>query len=155
MNVEGTYSVNADRKAVWDTLLSPEALASAIPGVQELERLSEDEFEMGITVGIGAIRGSYSGRVTITDKREPESLRMLVQGKGRGGTIRGEALIELVEKAGGTEIHVDGNARVTGLVARVGQRLLGSASKTLMNQFFNRFTELVEEGRRPDPAPSG
>ena len=140
---------------MWDTLLSPEALASAIPGVQELERLSEDEFEMGITVGIGAIRGSYSGRVTITDKREPESLRMLVQGKGRGGTIRGEALIELVEKAGGTEIHVDGNARVTGLVARVGQRLLGSASKTLMNQFFNRFTELVEEGRRPDPAPSG
>ena len=36
----------------------------------------------------------------------------------------------------GTRVTVDGDARVTGVVARVGQRLLGAVSKTLMTQFF-------------------
>ena len=44
----------------------------------------------------------------------------------------------------GTRVSVEGDARVTGVVARVGQRLLGTVSKTLMSQFFACMGEKFE-----------
>ena len=41
-------------------------------------------------------------------------------------------------------MDVEGEARVSGIVARVGQRILGGASKMLMNQFFGCLTDKVE-----------
>jgi hypothetical protein len=61
---------------------------------------------------------------------------MIVEGKGSGGSIRGDSLLSLQERDGATQISVDGDARVTGIIARVGQRLIGSASKLMMDQFF-------------------
>ena len=37
----------------------------------------------------------------------------------------------------GTRLDVAGEAKVTGILARVGQRLIGSAARVMMDQFFN------------------
>ena len=96
-------------------------------------------------VGVAAVRGNYSGSVSIADKRHLQSYRMIVQGRGSGGSVRGEGMLTFADGDGGaTRVSVSGDAQVTGVVARVGQRLMGNASRMLMNQFFNCLKSKVE-----------
>ena len=70
---------------------------------------------------------------------------MIVQGRGAGGGIRGEGVLTFAPDGDGIRASsVEGDARVTGVVARVGQRLLGTVSKTLMSQFFACMSEKLE-----------
>ncbi len=144
MRVEGSYTIKADRDTVWASLLSPDLLASCIPGCEKLEPLEDDNFEVQLRAGVGPVRASYTGLVTLSDKVEPESYKMLVSGRGSAGTVEGEGALTLVEGPGETRIDVVGEAQVAGTVARVGQRLLGSASKMIMNQFFACVKEKIE-----------
>ena len=62
-----------------------------------------------------------------------------------------QALEDFSAEDGGTRIELSGNAQVSGVVARVGQRLLGGASRMLMNQFFGCLKSRVEEGATDPP----
>ena len=101
-------------------------------------------YDVVLTAGVSAIRGTYSGRVALADKVPPESYRLIVEGTGSGGTIKGDVLLTFKEIGQETEIELVGDAQVTGVVARVGQRLLGSVSRMLMNQFFDCVTKRIE-----------
>jgi carbon monoxide dehydrogenase subunit G len=120
MKVEGTYRFDADRDTVWSMLLDPEALGGCIPGCEELRRTDVDSYDVVLKVGVGAVRGTYTGRVAITEKEHPSSFKMVVEGKGRGGTVTGTGVLRLADLGGTTELSVAGDARVTGVVARVG-----------------------------------
>ena len=144
MKVEGAFTIDAERARVWDMLMSPETLAGCIPGCESFEPVDEDTYSIAMRVGVAAVRGNYTGSVTIADKQHRESYRMVVQGRGRGGSVRGEGVLTLSDIDGGTQVSVVGDAQVTGVVARVGQRLMGNASRMLMNQFFNCLKSKIE-----------
>ena len=144
MKVEGTFTIEAEREKVWDMLMSPETLAGCIPGCESFEPVDDDTYNVKMRVGVAAVRGNYTGSVTIADRQHLESYKMVVQGRGRGGSVRGEGLLTFTDIEGGTQIGVVGDAQVTGVVARVGQRLMGNASRMLMNQFFNCLKSKIE-----------
>lgn len=138
MKIEGSYEIKASRQRVWDLLNDVEVLRDCIPGCKSLTPAGADSFEAELSVGIGMIRGAYSGRVRISDQNEPESYRLTVEGEGPGGFIKGDASISLAESGSdATTVTVDGEGEVGGMLARVGQRLIGQASKSLMKQFFD------------------
>ena len=146
MKVQGAYNFKAKGDRVWASLMSPDVLAQCIPGCQALAGVGGDKYEIDLKVGLGAISGTYSGTVALADKEEHSSFKMLVYGKGGGTTIQGEGLIRLNDNGAGTEVTVEGDAQITGVIARVGQRLLGSVAKTLIDQFFNCMKAKVETG---------
>ena len=126
-------------------LLSPETLADCIPGCQSFEPMDADTYKVTMRVGVAAVRGNYSGSVTIADRQHLESYKMVVQGRGSGGSVRGEGVLTFADIVGGTQVSVAGDAQVTGVVARVGQRLMGNVSRMLMNQFFNCLKSKIED----------
>ena len=144
MKVESSWTIAADRETVWTALQAPEALASCIPGCQKLEATGEDTYDISLTAGLAGISATYTGSVSVSDKRHPESYRMVVEGSGSGGFVKGEAVVSLAVENGGTEVRIVGDVQVSGVVARVGQRLMGSASKMLMNQFFGCMKARIE-----------
>ena len=144
MKVEGTFTIDAEREKVWDMLMSPDTLAGCIPGCESFEPVDDDTYNVKMRVGVAAVRGNYTGSVSIADRQHLESYRMVVQGRGRGGSVRGEGLLTFTDIEDGTQVGVVGDAQVTGVVARVGQRLMGNASRMLMNQFFNCLKEKIE-----------
>ena len=144
MRVEASYSIKADRETVWSGLQAPDLLAGCIPGCEKLEATGNDAYDVVLTAGVSSIRGTYTGTVVLADKTPFESYKMLVEGGGSGGTIKGEGVLSLTEGDGETEVRLVGNAQVTGVVARVGQRLVGSVSKMLINQFFSCMKEKIE-----------
>ena len=137
MKVEGSYQFDAPKERVWSVLLNPEALKSCIPGCETLNATGEDQYEAVMKVGVAAIRGTYKGTVRITDKEELTRYKMQVQGSGGAGFVRGEAVVELADQGGSTQVNVSGDGQVGGTVAGVGQRMLGGVAKMLMGQFFD------------------
>ena len=74
----------------------PERLSKLIPGCEKLEVLGPDEFAGTLNVGIAAVKGVYSGKLKLEDNRPPEHYKMLVDGKGKQGFMRGSGTLDLV-----------------------------------------------------------
>ncbi len=144
MRVQGSYTFDADIETVWSSLLSSEVLASCIPGCDEIRSTGENSYEIDLTVRVASVRGEYKGEVRLEDIDELKSYRMVVSGNGRGGSVQGTGDLSFSEADGKTVVDVVGDTQVTGVVARVGQRLLGGASRMMMNQFFDCLRTKIE-----------
>jgi carbon monoxide dehydrogenase subunit G len=116
--------------------MDPPAIAACLPGCQSFEPLGDDHYKVVLTAGIAAISGTFEGRVTMADKRPGESYRLLIEGRGRPGFVLGESTITLTPDGDNTVVHVAGTAQIGGLVAQVGQRLVGATARMMMDRFF-------------------
>ena len=65
------------------------------------------------------------------------------EGSGGPGFVRSDTLITLSDMDGGTRVAYSADVQVGGLIAGVGQRMLGGVSKMMADQFFNRMGELL------------
>jgi carbon monoxide dehydrogenase subunit G len=144
MKIEGSHDVSAPRQKVWDAFLDPEQLRQAIPGCEKLEALGNDEYRAIMKVGIGPVKGTFEGKVKLSDKQPPDTYRMAVEGSGGPGFVRGETTITFSDIPGGTRVAYSADVQVGGMIAGVGQRMLGGASKMLADQFFNRMGERLQ-----------
>ncbi len=144
MKVSGNYVFNVPATQVWDTLMDPIALAGCIPGCEGLNPTGDGEYEAVINVGIGPVRGRYSAKISLKDRNPHQSYRLVIEGSGSIGFANGEALITLVEQDGQTTVAVDSDAQAGGTVARVGQRMMGSVAKGMLDRFFSCLQEAAQ-----------
>jgi len=144
MKLEGSYDVPAPRAKVWDAFLDPKQLKKAIPGCEKLEALGDDEYKATLKIGVAAVKGTFEGKVRLLDKKPPESYRLAAEGSGGPGFVKADTLITLTETDGGTRVSYSADVQVGGLIAGVGQRMIGGVSKMMADQFFNRMSELLQ-----------
>jgi uncharacterized protein len=136
MHVSGSYVFEAPIERVWDLLMDTTAIAACLPGCRELRDLGEDRYQADLVIALAAVTGNYGATVAIEEKVPPRSYRLVVQGSGRSGFVKGRAVVSLEPVPSGTSVIVDANGEVGGLIARVGQRLLDGTARTMMNRFF-------------------
>jgi carbon monoxide dehydrogenase subunit G len=136
MDITGTYTFNAPPARVWQLLMDPSVIAGCIPGCETLEPVGEDRYRARLSVALAAITGTYEGTVQITDKAEPTSYRLTVEGQGKPGFVKGNVLIALRPDGTGTIVDVNGTVQTGGTIARLGQRLIGGVSKMMQDRFF-------------------
>jgi uncharacterized protein len=137
MTLDGTHYFNAPRDRVWAAFIDPAVLARATPGCERLDPVGPDEFDATLSVGIASVKGTYQGKLAILDKKPLEGYTLRVEGSGRPGFVKGEGRLSLTDENGGTRVTIKGEAQVGGVIAAVGQRLIGAASRMLMEQFFS------------------
>ena len=143
MKIEGSHDVPAPRQKVWDAFLDPRQLRKAIPGCEKLEALGGDEFKATLKVGVAAVKGTFEGKVRLLEQKPLESYRLAAEGSGGPGFVKADTLIMLSEIEGGTRVAYSADVQVGGLIAGVGQRMLGGVSKMMADQFFGKMTELL------------
>jgi carbon monoxide dehydrogenase subunit G len=66
----------------------------------------------------------------------PHAYRLVVDGSGRPGFVKGTATITLTEDDGGTRVSIAARADIGGTIARVGQRLLEGVARSMTERFF-------------------
>jgi carbon monoxide dehydrogenase subunit G len=137
VELSGEHTFDAPRERVYEFMLDPETLKSCLPGCEKLEQTGEDQYAATMKIGIGMIKGTFNGSVKISDKQEPSSYRMLVEGKGPQGQVSGDGSVELVEQDGATLVKWSGDANVRGTLARIGSRVIKPAASTIVGQFFS------------------
>jgi hypothetical protein len=143
MKIEGSADIPAPREQVWAAFLDPDILAQALPGCEKLEAIGPNEYKATMKVGVAAIKGTFEGKVKLSDLEPPNRYRMAVEGSGGPGFVRGDAGMQMSDVDGGTKVSYDADVQVGGLIASVGQRMLGGVTKMMLDQFFTKMTELL------------
>jgi hypothetical protein len=143
MKIEGSADIPAPRERVWAAFLDPDILAQALPGCEKLEAIGPNEYKATMKVGVAAIKGTFEGKVKLSDLEPPNRYRMAVEGSGGPGFVRGDAGMQMSDVDGGTKVSYDADVQVGGLIASVGQRMLGGVTKMMLDQFFTKMTELL------------
>lgn len=136
MKLESKIQLAARREQVWAAMNDPQVLAVATPGCKEFTQTGPDQFAAVMEMGVAGIKGRYKGQVSIAERQPPESYRLMIEGTGTPGYVKASMLITLAEASGGTELTYNGDAQVGGMVASVGQRMLGGVAKMVIDQFF-------------------
>src|SRR4029450_3248484 len=93
---------------------------------------------MKMKTGLARDCGVFQGKIRATDPNPPESFRLIVEGTGKIGFMKGDGLLRLVEAGGGTTVNYEGEVQVGGTIAAVGQRLIDTTAKMLIKRFFDR-----------------
>ena len=155
MNLDGSAVLHADPDKVWSVITDPAVLARTIPGCESLEQVGDDEYKMNVSVGVGAIRGTYAGEVKLTDQQRPSSYVLRASGAGAPGNARATVTINLEPTGEGTTLTYSADAVVGGPVAGVGQRMMTGVAKRMAGQFFKAIdAELTGVAVRVAAAPS-
>lgn len=161
MKIAGEATLVAPVDRVWEALLDPQVLVTTIPGCERLVQTGDHAYDMTVTAGVAAIRGTYSGTCRLFDLRPHEALTLRAQGAGAPGTI--DATVQVRFDPNGDEtttLFYDADAVVGGMVGGVGQRMLTSVSRRMATEFFTNVERSIsgyaahEEPVGAPPAPA-
>lgn len=136
MELTASYTFDAPPEQVWNVLMDPTVISSCVLGCDRFEPDGEDRYAVTLTVSLAAITGTYTGTVALTDKEPVTAYRLVIEGHGRPGFLKGTSLIRLRADGDRTAIDVTASVTTGGPVARVGQRLIGSVARMMMDRFF-------------------
>lgn len=153
IQISRTYTFVAPPDRVWQVLMDTTALSACIPGCASLEPdpVTENRYVIRLTVKLAAVMGTYDGSVKLVDVLPMQSYGLIAEGRGRPGFVKGKAAIDLAADGSATTLTVTGDVHTGGAIARVGQRLIKSAARLMMDRFFKRL-KAVAEGRAESAA---
>ena len=136
MKIEGTYEVHSTPERAFRALIDPAVLQRCIPGCERLEKTGDNTYSTTIRAGVGSIKGVFTGNVHLEDLTPPNHFRLIVDGKGQPGFLKGAGNLDLTPQNSATLITYAGEVQVGGTIASVGQRMLQGAVKLMASQFF-------------------
>ncbi|MCA1553002.1 MAG: carbon monoxide dehydrogenase subunit G [Chloroflexi bacterium] len=148
MKVNGTYTFPAPADDVWDLLLDPDVLMQVIPGLESVNIQPDGNILATATVGVGPVKGKFNGKLQLLEQQKPTHVKVVGEGKGGPGFMKGTCIIDAVEQDAATLIHYQADVQLGGTLASVGQRLVDAATNSVMQQGFERFNRVLGERHR-------
>jgi carbon monoxide dehydrogenase subunit G len=147
MLLTGRHKVNATPATLWNMLMDTDTLSKIVPGISKLEMTGDNSYKSVLEIKLGPVGGSFTGNLHMEDIAEPKGFTLKVQQNSSIGNANASIKIELIPATENeTEVGFDGDVKVTGLLASIGQRILGSAANVLTKQFFtNLDNELAKQ----------
>jgi carbon monoxide dehydrogenase subunit G len=140
VKISGSYQLPFARERAYQIMQDPAILARAIPGCEGLEKIGPDEYRMKMKMALASLSGAFDGKVRITEQNPPESFRLVVEGSGKVGFVKGDGVLKLSAVEEGTEVAYEGEAQVGGTMAAVGQRLIDGTAKMMIKKFFDKLS---------------
>jgi len=157
MDMTGTQHIEAPRDRVWAALNDVEVLKQAIPGCQSIEKVSDTEMNAKVTLKVGPVKASFTGKVVLSDLDPPNSYTITGEGSGgAAGFAKGSAKVHLQKDgAAATNLTYEVKAQIGGKLAQLGSRLIDATSKKLAGEFFEKFSEAVAPAPKPVAVAAG
>jgi uncharacterized protein len=148
MELNGSHLLTANIATVWKLLLNPDILAKITPGISELILETDQHYKAIAEVKIGPVKGRFEGTADLLDINEPHSFKLKVFQASKIGDV--DATVQMNLKAVSdtqTELSFDGEADISGLLARTGNRVMSGVANSLSKQFFENFEEYIKNNK--------
>ncbi|UVI35971.1 SRPBCC family protein [Brevibacterium spongiae] len=156
MLISSTATMIADPATAYAAFHDESILAATIPGVESFTRTGEGSFDVVLTMGVAAIKGTYKGTVAFSEEVEDTSFVLSAKGAGGPGTIGADISVALAPAAeGGSDITWEADAVLGGPIGGVGQRMLGGVAKRIAKKFFADIDAAIRDGVPEKGAPAG
>lgn len=136
MKLEGSFKFEESQAQVWEAVTNPRHLEKAIPGCASLKEYEPNKYDVLLKIAIPAVKGSYTLKFEMADAQPPQQCRLIGEGSGGPGFVKGETTIKLTVEDDGTVLNYAGDVQVGGLIAGIGQRMIGGIAKMMAKQFF-------------------
>lgn len=147
ITIKETFVVQAPIERVWQFVMDPEMVVTCMPGAELEEIVDEKTFLGKVSVKVGAITTSYSGKVTFTMvDAEAHNVEMTAEGtETGGGTAKGTMSSRLrTLDSGETEVVAEATVDLTGRIMQVGRGMIQGVSHQLFLQFVASVKERLE-----------
>ncbi len=148
MQIDSSFSVVAPIGKVWDTLMDFERVAGCLPGAQILNKLSDDAYQVGMTVKLGPVNLQYKGLLNVLERNAAEH-RAVLGGKAqetRGqGTAEAQVTLALTEEGTTTRGTVSADLALSGKAAAMGKSVIGSVTEQMMGLFASNLQAMLAE----------
>lgn len=143
MKIAGARVLAVPQERAYALLQDPVVLGKCMPGCDALEQIGDFQYHMKMKMVMASVSGLFDGTVRIADQNPTTSFRLIVEGAGKIGFMKGDGLLTLVPVEGGTDVQYQGSVEVGGTIAAVGQRLLDTTSKMIIKRFFDKLSAEV------------
>ena len=147
MELKGKHTVNATPATLWKMLMDTETLSKIVPGVTKLEKTGENSYISALEINAGPISTSFNGNAQMEDILEQKKFALKMQQSNKMGNVNSVMNVELnpINDAE-TEVVFDGEVKISGMLAMMGQKVLGNVTNMLTKQFFaNLDNELAKQ----------
>jgi uncharacterized protein len=143
MHYDGSFEVPMSRQKVYDFVLDPAKITSIFPDVQDVKVIDESNFTLKAKVGISFIRGMMDVKMTIVERTPPSFARMKAKGSGISSSVEldNTFTIEDAPGANGTIVKWAADAKISGLMASVGSRLIDAAAQKYVAEIIGSLKE--------------
>jgi carbon monoxide dehydrogenase subunit G len=145
MKISGAHVLALPQERAYQLLQDPEVLARCMPGCEALVRIGENEYQMKMKMALASFSGLFDGTIKIAAPEPPSSFRLIVEGKGKIGFMKGDGQLKLIPESDGTQVAYEGDVQVGGTLAAVGQRLIDTTAKMMIKRFFDRLSQINED----------
>ncbi len=144
MRIAGEYLLDAPVERIWLTIFNPVALMRLIPGCEQIEQVSPDEYRGRLRIGIAAVAGTYETYVRVLDRCEPTACRMKGEISGPTGSISGEASFNLKEVGNQTILTYEGKAVIGGALGQMSCRFFEGVANTFIRHGLGKLIEQLQ-----------
>jgi hypothetical protein len=146
MHYDGSFEVSSPKDNVYAFATDPVKIASTLPDVQDVKIVDADNFSLKAKLGISFVRGLMDVKCTITDKTPSTFLKLKATANGLSSVVELEGSFSMQDtQGGGTLVKWAADAKIAGLIARVGFRLIDSATERYVTQMIDSFKEKVSQ----------
>ena len=148
MKIEQKFSLNAPPDRVWAFLTDPVQVAACLPGAAITSQIDDRTYEGTVTVKVGPVTAAYRGKVRF-ERLDPQRLEAEMVGQGQDVKGKGGAEMRMVSRlrpleGGGTEVAVDSDVNISGILAQMGRGMIESVSTQIFQQFAAAMTQKLE-----------
>ena len=145
MELTGSHTFDITPDKLWNIILDPVFLAKVTPGISRLELESEDFYKAIADIKIGPVKGKFTGSAEVAEKVINETFTLKISQKSSIGDVSAAIKMNFIPVGESqTEVSFAGDAQMSGLLARTGNRVMSGVANSLAKQFFsNMETELA------------
>jgi carbon monoxide dehydrogenase subunit G len=146
MKFDGKVTINAPRDKVWAFVTDTEAVSKCAPGLDSLEVVTPDEkFKAVASVGFGTVKMTFVTDVEWVEMDAPKHAKMKAHGTAPGSAVDATTEMNLADGPdNSTEMTWTADVMVSGTIASLASRLMGSVTKKLTTAFFDCLKKQIE-----------
>ena len=143
MHYEGTFEVPVKKETVYSFVMDPAKITSIFPDVQDVKVVDENNFTLKAKVGISFIRGMMDVKMNIVERTPATFARMKAKGNGLSSTVELDNTFTMEDATGGsgTVVKWAADAKISGLMASVGSRLIDAAAQKYVAEIIGSLKE--------------
>jgi carbon monoxide dehydrogenase subunit G len=146
MQLAGKHVVNAASSTVWTMLMDIDSLSKLVPGLSRLEKTGDHTSKSIFEIKLGPVSSSFSGNLQLENIEEQKGFDLKIQQNSKIGNANAIINIAVLPVAGAqTEVSFNGDVKLSGILASMGNRVIGSVSNTLTKQFFTNLEKEIEK----------
>ena len=143
MHYDGSFEVPVSKQKVFDFIMDPARITSIFPDVQDVKAIDANNFTLKAKAGIGFIKGMMDVKLNIAERTPPTFAKMKAKGNGISSSVELENTFTLEDAAGGsgTLVKWAADAKIAGLMASVGSRLIDAAAQKYVAEIIGSLKE--------------